>query len=211
MVRQNLLVKFGKREFLVSKVKAEKTLIGRASQGDILRDIQCIEYARESNGIIEVSTIEFPLVVILTQDCDLEQDSRYRLKSPTSQPSNHDKKLFSVLVAPLYNAEHVFSGKHLELIEMDMTPINKKKSPGEILMKNERPRYHYIDFPEEISIVSSIVDFKHYFTISTSYLQDIWNNRFVCRLSELYREDLSQRFTSYLARIALPDEDVSGV
>jgi hypothetical protein len=71
--------------------------------------VEYIEYAVERKGILEVSKIIFPFVVVLTQDCDLEQDSRYR-NPKCDVPTTHDKKLFSVLVAPLYNAEHVFMG-----------------------------------------------------------------------------------------------------
>lgn len=146
----------------------------------------------------------FPLVVVLTQDCDLEQDARYRGRREP-RPSNQDKKLFSVLVVPLYNAEHVFRGEHLNELGLTMAPINKNRTPGEWLMINERPRYHYLDFPDDIQIVPSIVDFKHYFSVSITYLNKVRPQKFVCRLSELFREDLSQRFAAYLARIGLPD------
>jgi hypothetical protein len=96
----------------VTKVRTATRRLRRASQGDIFRDIECIEYVVERRGILEVRKIVFPFVVVLTQDCDLEQDSRYR--NGNRRPSTHDKKLFSLLVAPLYNAEHVFQGTHLE-------------------------------------------------------------------------------------------------
>jgi hypothetical protein len=139
----------------------------------------------------------------LTQDCDLEQDARYRGRQQ-KEPKNQDKKLFSVLVAPLYNAAHVFTGEHLAELGLTMSPINPKKSPGQMLMQNERPRYHYFDFPANVPIVPSIADFKHYFSVSITYLDKMRRTNFVCRLSELFREDLSQRFSAYLARIGLP-------
>ena len=72
-------------------------------------------------------------------------------------------------------------------------------------MQNERTRYHYLDFTADVPIVPSIADFKHYFSASVAYLEKIRPKNFVCRLSELYREDLSQRFAAYLARIGLPE------
>jgi hypothetical protein len=158
----------------------------------------------EGRGIIEVSKVVFPLVVVLTQDCDLEQDAKHKTKG-MKVPSNDDKRLFSVLLVPLYNAEHVFQGTHLVELNMTMTPINKSKTPGTTLMQNERPRYHYLEFPEEIPIVPQIADFKHYFSVHLNYLQSLRTKQFVCRLSELFREDLSQRFASYLARVGLPE------
>ncbi|MGA2753666.1 MAG: hypothetical protein ABSE53_07855 [Terracidiphilus sp.] len=188
----------------MNNVKVRTKRQGRISQGDVFRDVECIESVAEKRGVLEVSKIVFPLVVVLTQDCDLEQDARYR-KRQAEAPSNHDKKLFSVLVAPLYNAEHVFLGQHLSELNMKMTSINRKATEGKTLMQNERPRYHYLDFPADIPIVPSIADFKHYFSVNVAYLQRIRLRNFVCTISELFREDLSQRFAAYLARIGLPE------
>jgi hypothetical protein len=190
--------------FHMNNVRVRTNRSGRISQGDIFRDVECIEYVAEKSGVLEVSKLVFPLVVVLTQDCDLEQDARYR-DPQEKKSSTDDKKLFSVLVAPLYNAEHVFQGQHLSDLGLTMASINKKKTPGVMLMQNERPRYHYLDFPADVHIVPSVADFKHYFSVSVAYLEKVGKNNFVCRLSELYREDLSQRFASYLARIGLPE------
>jgi hypothetical protein len=182
----------------LSNVYVKTSRRTRISQGDVFREVECIEYAVEKRGIIEVSKIVFPLVIVLTQDCDLEQDWNNRSKQTQST------KLLSVLVAPLYNAEHVFQGEHLGDIGIKTEPINKKKSPGTMLMQNERPRYHYIDCPPNIPLVASVADFKHYFSIHVSYLEKVRNKNFVCRLSDLFREDVSQRFAAYLGRIGLP-------
>jgi len=188
----------------MSKVRVQKNRVGRISQGDVFRDVEFIEYVIEKRGVLEVSKIIFTLVVVLTQDCDLERDSQYRKRQP-KPPTNHDKQLFSVLVAPLYNAEHVFSGEHLSNLKLSMTEILKNRTPGKYLIQNERPRYHYLDFPTDVPIVPSIIDFKHYFSVNVPYLEKIRTKNFICRLSALYREDLSQRFAAYLARIGLPD------
>lgn len=187
----------------MNNLKVGRGRSGRIAQGDIFREIEYIESVAEKRGVIEISKIVFPLGVVLTQDCDLEQSARYR--KPQTPPSNHDKQLFSVLVVPLYNAEHVFLGQHLSDLRMTMSPINKGKTEGRILMQNERPRYHFLDFPSDIPIVPSIADFKHYFSVSTTYLEKNRSQNFICRVSELYREDLSQRFAGYLARIGLPE------
>jgi hypothetical protein len=162
-----------------------------------------IEYAVEKAGVLEVSKIVFPLVVVLTQDCDLEQE--YKVRWARDGGTTQDKWLLSVLVAPLYNVEHVYSGEHLSEIEMAMEPINKKKSPGKYLQNNERPRYHFLSFPDPVPIVDSVVDFKHYFSVNGSHLRRLRDSHFVARLAPLHREDLSHRFSSYLARIGLPE------
>lgn len=175
----------------------------RISQGDIYKDLEYIEYAFEKDGYIEVSKIVFPLVVVLSQDCDLAQDSQFREATDKTK----DKILFSVLVAPMYNADDVFNGTHLDDIyerENSMEPIKRNRSPGKFLMQNERCRYHYLEFPADIPIVPVIIDFKHYFSININQLLSYRKEHFVCRLSELYREDLSLRFANFLSRIGLP-------
>lgn len=178
----------------------------RISQGDIFRDVEYIEYVAEKRGILDLSKIVFPLVVVLTQDCDLEQDYKFRWGRKLLK--SQDKLLISVLVAPLYNADHVYLGEHLSELTMKMEPINRTRTPGEFLRKNERPRYHYLSFPSSLRLVDSVVDFKHYFSVNAQYLRKISRGNFVCRLAELDREDLSQRFAAYLSRIGLPNQSI---
>jgi len=175
----------------------------RVCQGDIFRDIEYIEYATEKDGNVEISKISFPLVIVLTQDCDLEQD--YRSREGEHAGSTQDKWLLSVLVAPLYNADHVYRGKHLSELDLTMQQINDKKTPGKYLRNNQIPRYHYLEFPDGERIAPSIIDFKHYFSVDVRYLHEIRGTNYVCSVSSLYREDISQRFSNFLARIGLPE------
>ncbi len=156
----------------------------------------------EKEGIIEVSKIIFPFIIVLTQDCDLEQDSKIRYKQLPTQ--TQDKLILSVLVAPIYNVEHVYSGEHLSQLEIKMRMIPRKRTEGEYLVSNQLPRYHYLDFPPELKIAPSVIDFKHYFSVNVEYLKGKKSD-LVCRVSPLFREDISQRFASYLARIGLPE------
>ena len=183
-------------------VKVRTQNVSRVCQGDILRDVEHIEHVHEASGVIEVSKIVFPLVIVLTQDCDLEQD--YRVRWSRKKVSNNDKMLFSVLVAPLYNVEHVYGGEHLSDLEMRMQTIIKNRTPGNSLRLNETARYHYLEFPDELQIVPSVIDFKHYFSVHITYLKRIKMRHFVCKVAELYREDISQRFANFLSRIGLP-------
>jgi hypothetical protein len=188
----------------MTNIKIETKRKRRVAQGDVFRDVECIEYVAERRGIIQVSKVIFPLVVVLTQDCDLEQDARY--KNPKmKKPPTDDKRLLSVLVVPLYNAEHLILGTHLSDLKMTMTTMSKKTREIDYLKNNERPRYHYLDFPDEIPIVAQVADFKHYFSSHLRYLESIRSRQFVCRISDMFREHLSQRFAAYLARIGLPD------
>lgn len=186
-------------------IKIEKQIDnGRLCQGDIIANVEFVEYAIEKEGQIEISKIIFPYVYVFTQDCDLEQDYSNKIK-PNAE--NQDKHLISVIVAPLYNIEHIYDGSHLIDIGLKMQTIsrNTSKSDNRILKQNSNPRYHFIEFPADISIPDSVIDFKHYFTVNHNVLFENKKQNFVCKISELYRENISQRFASFLSRIGLPN------
>lgn len=169
------------------KVKTGKS--PRVTQGDIVKNVEYIEHVSEKSGAIEIVKIIYPLAIVLTQDCDLAQDYKFRWSRQTS--TNEDKWLMSVILAPLYNIEHVFTGEHLHDLGMKMNPINRNKTPGQNLRKNETPRYHYLEFPPSTSIAPSVIDFKHYFTANVAHLKKHKMLNFVCQISGLYREDIS--------------------
>lgn len=176
----------------------------RVRQGDIFRDVDFVESVIEEAGTVRVARIIFPLVVVLTQDCDLAQDfnARYGRKV---KPSNQDKFLISVLVAPLYNVEHVYHGEHLSELDIQMAPVPQTGGLGDSLLQNKRPRYHYLEFPHEVPLPNSIVDFKHHFSVTVEYLKRVKQDDFVCNIAPVYREDLGQRFAAFLSRIGLPE------
>lgn len=180
----------------------------RVSQGDIFRDVHFIEDVIQTGSRLEVKRILFPLVIVLTQDCDLQSDSYVRWPGD-NPPKNQDKRLISVLVAPLYNAAHFLEGSHLSDMGLTMQHI-KKQSSGKVsaVEGNFDPRYHYLRFPPEARLANFVIDFKHYFSVNVEYLKKQKPTKYVCKVAELYREDLSQRFSSFLARIGLPEECV---
>jgi hypothetical protein len=184
-------------------VKIQKDNSNRISQGDVIKNVEYIEYAIEKEGIIEISKIKFPAVIVLTQDCDLNQDKLFRNDLRKTQ----DKQLISVLVAPIYNLQHFYEGKHLsELgLKMETFQSNPKKTQNREFKENKNPRYHYLNFPEGISLPESVIDFKHYFSVNINILEQHKKRGFVGKVSELYREDIVQRFSAFLSRIGLPD------
>jgi hypothetical protein len=174
----------------------------RVQQGDVYRDVDYIEYVSESGRTLQVSRIRFPLVVVLTQDCDLEQEHNER----NSGKGQLDKTLISCLVAPMYNAEHFARGEHLSELGLKMQEIKWSRSDGDRIKQNSNPRYHYFEFPPESAIVPSVIDFKHYFSVNLQDLNRLRENEsFVCTVSALFREALCQRFAFFLSRIALPN------
>lgn len=178
--------------------------LNRVKQGDIISDVEFIESAEEVEGVISVSKIIFPLVIVLTQDCDLNSDYESRAKD---DPTHQDGRLFSAIVAPLYNYEHFIAGEHLSDLGQKMRTIssNKEKTDNKNLRRNETDRYHYLEFDTTIPIVNSIIDFKHYFCVNIQKLQEHKKDHYVCSISALFRERISQRYANYLSRIGLPE------
>ena len=174
----------------------------RVNQGDIFKNISFIEKYTEIAGEFEIKILDFPYVYILTQDCDLEQNKNERNKIDQNLCSKRDKYLISVLAAPIYNAQHVFEGNHLSNIEIDSEKCNSDRKKK--IKKNQEQRYHYIEFASDIELSSSIIDFKHYFSITLESLEENMNKR-ICQIEPLYRESISQRFSYYLSRIGLPN------
>lgn len=176
-----------------------KRKLPRISQGDIYKDVEFLEYATQDNAVFAISKIYFPYVVVLTQDCDLQWDSEVGVSL-----KNQDKKLISVIVAPLYNFEHFRVGEHLSELGMKMQNI-QSKSAIELIQQNNNPRYHYIKF-FDVNIVDSVIDFKHYFTVNVEYLKKHRKGNYVCQVSPLFREQLNLRFANFLSRIGLPEK-----
>ncbi len=177
--------------------------ISRIQQGDILKDVEYIESVTTENGNIQISKIIFPLVIVLTQDCDLTWDYNAREK----QSGNQDKYLLSVLVAPLYNYEHFIRGEHLSKLDQKMTPMfSQSQTNNQNLKNNEKPRYHYLEFADNVPIVNSVIDFKHYFSVNVEYLRKHKEKNYICTISALFREQISQRFSNFLSRIGLPTQ-----
>jgi len=171
-------------------------------QGDLLRDVELVEYALEDRGIIEVSKIIFPLAVVLTQTCDVQDD--YAVRWGRSKRRTPRKFMLSYLVAPVYNAAQLIGGTHLQDLAITPSMISsttEKKS----MLNNAHPRYHHLHFGDDVPIADSFVDFKHYFTASPTHLRERKQNGHVCRLGIPHREALSHRFAAWLSRVGLPE------
>ena len=140
---------------------------------------------------------DLPYAVTLSQECDLFSHFR------PSQGDN-DKQLFSVLVCPAYLDDQFRNWVHLETLMRTMA--RQPSKPWDIIKQNKNPRYHYLASCPDLQVPSTVVDFKHFFTISVESLQDEYSSSeyFIARLKCPYREDISQRFASYLCRIGLP-------
>jgi hypothetical protein len=184
----------------MTKVKFDRG--NRISQGDVLRNIRYIENVFITEDGVEISFVYYPYVIVLTQDCDLEQDSNIRL-----DPKDNKIRLLSILVAPLYNEEHFFMGNHLSNLEFKGDVFSKNKTPYDRVRQNNDSRYHFLQFEDDVTVPNSVIDFKHYFSIDVAEYSVKIEKHYVCCVKELYREQISHRFSYYLSRIGLPTKD----
>jgi hypothetical protein len=190
----------------------------RPRQGAIYQNVYYIDGVDVHEKDVIVHRILFPHVCILSQDCDLQTDSRNR---GGHAGEDLDGALLSVLVAPMYTAAHVISGTHLDRLKVPFDPSRGGEafkcrsfgSPGKhwknFVMKNRDSRYHYMEFDSEWGLVPKVIDFKHYFSLSVDALSSVYASNCVCRLGDLDRVHLSQRFASFLSRVGLPDDPES--
>jgi hypothetical protein len=143
-----------------------------------------------------------PYAMILSQDCDLEQDFNVRQKQVDS-----DKLLPSVLFCEVAMAEELFS---------------RVKSLGSKLWNriqiNKDERYHFLQ-KVDVSLDALGhglpelgIDFKRYFTIPADEAYQrikLGETQRRCVLHSPYLEHLSSRFAYFLSRVALPQEYIS--
>lgn len=178
-----------------------KTL-DRVCQGNIYRDLS---YIVESTKEDEFSRYIEDFAIVVSQDCDLKRDCKNRIECQEMTGKNHDKYLKNILFCPLYKYESFIKGEHLNRIKRSMRCF--KSGEHDRLKTNQEFRFHYLEKCLDFQIPELIADFKHFFSINREIFYSKYHNpsHYLCSLSNLFREDISNRFTNYLARIALPE------
>jgi hypothetical protein len=143
------------------------------------------------------------LAVIVTQECDLEGDSRKRAEDPMAETD-----LPSVL---LCHAKAVTGDVRDHLREH----CGVKGERWRFVRSNSDPRFQYLaevhreEDAADVGSAAMLVDFKSFFTVRTEELYRQLRTaaeesaaRFTI-LNCPWREHLQQRFTSYLSRVGL--------
>lgn len=178
-----------------------KKFSSRVRQGDILKNISIVlGFSTSDEKKVLPSYFNFNYGIVVSQDCDLLSD--YRERKNNSPDKKQDKYLPTILICPAYLWEDFKEGKHFENWSMQaFNSSNYKK-----LQKNdEYKRFHYLPGEVKFFIPELVIDFKHFITIPRDSLYKKRNKIYTVSLNELFREELSQRFTNYLSRIGLPE------
>ncbi len=187
---------------------------GQLRQGEILRSfrVPVLRYRRESASDERSAYVDYrryPWIVILSQDCDLEQDylARNELAAREGrEPVRADKELQGVIVSMAYPAIAVKSGSYREGASRLTT------AHGRMLEQHRLERYGYIQRQAGSLNDDLAVDFKEHLTIPPDYLYAELGadpSPIIGRLDHPWREQLSFRFWTYVYRVALPDIEES--
>lgn len=142
-----------------------------------------------------------PYAIILSQDCDLEQDYRTRF----GQRVKDDKLLPTIIFCEVTTAESLFQRGGIDA------------RIWERIKKNKDERYQFIEAvpAEHDALAQGLpelgIDFKRYFTLATAevYERLKYQARRRTIMNSPYLEHLSTRFCYFQMRIALPEDHTS--
>jgi hypothetical protein len=171
----------------------------RVAQGDVLEEFEYNLWEHSSNAL-ETTTITLPYAVVMSQDCDLQQDFDLRSKGDAQTQGQY---IPSILLCPAFIAEKVKLGTHLEELNLQMQQWGSKQWGP--ITKNNNPRFHFLAADAEKGLPDLVIDFKRYYTLSRDEVYAAHATHYKISINELYRESLSQRFAYYLSRVALPE------
>ncbi|MFA5961278.1 MAG: hypothetical protein WC848_01175 [Parcubacteria group bacterium] len=181
----------------------------RVCQGDILKEVAIyLGFSkRETDGGIKIKDFYPKYVVVLSQDCDLESDcierEKNKEKKKLGEVEVQDKYLPTILLCPAYPINDFIEGKHIAEWKMS-NDLKHEKKVKKLKKNDDLKRYHYLAGDASNGIPELVVDFKHFMTVPRDELYEVHPDVYVSTLCELFREELSQRFTNYLSRIGLP-------
>jgi hypothetical protein len=183
---------------------------GRVWQGEILENLVQIKVSIENvegheEGTIDVVPVTHELVIVMSQDCDLEQDhDRRQAAEPGTLPN--------ILFCDMYHAET------LRLKVQAEEQLGRRDWKG--ITQNKNDRFHYLQRVEQNQDLQAhglpalAIDFKIYFTLPAEELYARLGQGALrrCALNSPYVEHLAHRFFKFQSRVALPrDHEVDPI
>ena len=180
--------------------------LGPLRQSEILSNVHqhriTLESLNNPDGV-EVDPIDHELSIIISQDCDLEQDFRRReeLRANGGVLDRFDTKLLPSILLCEVSAEAAINAA-----------VRGQRDSRQQFRQNKLERYQFLRAVEAMDDALGIgleamgIDFKRYFTVPTAelYAQLEGQCRRRCSLAPQYLEHLSIRFTNHLSRVGLP-------
>lgn len=175
-------------------------------QGDIFRNVKYSYIDSEDDEGVNIVEYEFPLAIVVSQACDV-----IAMDEIISQKGGKPAKFMpSVLMCPIYENNAAKTGQHIKdafaQLSLKYEAENTYQSDDYKIAKRD---WHYrihaltVEADKKNVIENAVVDFKHYFTVPVSYLISCKDKR-VLRLDDLFAEQITLKFSTYLARVAIP-------
>lgn len=152
----------------------------------------------QGKGEPEIERTKHPYALVVSQDCDLEQDFLARFSGGAGVPP--ERLLPNVLLCVVVTVEELHA----------RTP--KGSDIWKRVVGNKDERYHFLQKvdPSEDALGEGLpamgIDFKRCFTVPTDelYSQLGTDVKRRCRMVSPYLEHFASRFAYFLSRVALP-------
>lgn len=181
-------------------------LTDQICQGDIFQNVRYNYIDSEDDEGVNVIEFEFPMAIIISQACDV-----IAMEDIVNNKSGKPAKFMpSILMCPIYDKSASKSGDHIKEA-FSLLSLNIVEEPTYFKddLKTADKDWHYrfhsltIETGAEKVLENAIVDFKHYFTVPISYLISHKKDRLL-HLDDLFAEQITLKFSTYLARVAIP-------
>lgn len=190
-----------------SPVYAPAVATGPLRQCEILSDLVQVRQTLATLAAqeeLEVEFIRHPYALIISQDCDLDQD--FAARFPTVGEPELDKFLPNVLFCEASTAEAIYG----------LTRPKGRDIWKRILQNNDQ-RYHFLQRVQSsedalaLGLPELCIDFKRHFSIPTDevYARLRLGTKRRSQLLSPYLEHFASRFSHFLSRVALPADHVS--
>jgi hypothetical protein len=180
---------------------------GPLRQAEVLKDVVEPRVLSSAEGSVQFVQMPHPLSVVMSQDCDLEQD--YNLRFPLGEtprtPEDVDREanaLQTVILCDAYETENM----------EEYFPAKLSKAERRLVAGNRNERYHCLGeatCPGGEVMAPVMLDLRTPYAVPAAilYEQLADTDAGATRLGVvpvIYSHDLMQRFFSYQARVALP-------
>ena len=173
----------------------------RIHQGDIIRDIKLENDIGKLNDSHQetLTALNFPYVLVLSQDCDLLQFFN-GMKSSTD---TFNQYIPNVIILPLYMKDDFKNGDNLNFLNVSQS--RRSSDQMKMIDQNREPRYQHLMPSRSFALPDLYADFKVYYTMPPNELFKFYESNYVATVNVLFRESITLRFTNYLSRIGLPE------
>lgn len=177
---------------------------GPFRQGEIITSVPDYLVSSKDDGGVDVQVLNHPYAIIVTQDCDLEQDFRLRAE----KKMNHFRVQRNLLLCEVWLASDV------RQYERDGDTFKANRALWGDIQKNKDERFCFLEeVPADIDLAGEglpelVVHLRATFSILTEEAYSLASRGSLvrrCKLRSPYLEHLSQRVAGYLCRVALPE------